>query len=598
MNPEENPIQPSGLYRKLTLTFALITLVASLISAVFILTYERAAHRTLKRELTRSLAGTLSMSISRVFFTGRYRTALFLQDLAERDPRIKNIYIYDASGKIIVSSESYQTANTVNPKALEAIELLAVNDNYYEESGEQSGEEYVWIGFNSGYLNEQMQFLRIGLDIQSHHRSGFIVLILTISILALLTAATLFFTNRLSLRLAGPVHELAMRFANVLRYTPANVVLYDVRGNILVGSVSFFEFVRKSGFQLKNNNYLEWTKNFPNVYEHQKKNIEHILRTGNYIIGEVPVRLPDHTVYIYSSQFPVNIEAQSRPVFGEIFIDVTTQKELEMKLEELSRKQEEIIFERTQSLRKKEKENLRQERILLHQSRIAALGEMMGAIAHQWRQPLTTLSLTFMNLEDELSESEGPGEEIIEMLHKGNTIIQYLSTTIDDFRNFFTASREKANFDINQAIQDALRIVEAQLKNSRIELSLSQKTSAIVFGHEKEFQQAIINIILNARDAILAQKKDLGKISISEHIEGNFVHIRIEDNGTGIPESIIEKIFDPYFTTKTQQQGTGIGLYMSKMIIEKNMEGILSASNNDVGASILIQLPLSTTQAD
>jgi signal transduction histidine kinase len=221
--------------------------------------------------------------------------------------------------------------------------------------------------------------------------------------------------------------------------------------------------------------------------------------------------------------------------------------------------------------------------ILQQQSKRAAMGEMIGAIAHQWRQPLNELTIRIQKLKYQYKNDEINEAFLNTFIEKNKQTIAFMSHTIDNFRNFFRVDKIKKEFDIKTAIENVLDIQRAQLTNHNIEVTLKGETFAIM-GHQTEFQQAVLNIIANAKDAIDSSGIKDGKITIS------FVDktIEIHDNGGGIPVDILERVFEPYFTTKDEGKGTGMGLYITKMIIEDNMGAKLSAYNEDDGAAIAI----------
>jgi len=221
------------------------------------------------------------------------------------------------------------------------------------------------------------------------------------------------------------------------------------------------------------------------------------------------------------------------------------------------------------------KENLQKDKILQEQSKLAAMGEMIGAIAHQWRQPLNSLALNIQLLVEDYLDKKVDEKYLENFEEKQMEIIKFMSKTIDDFRNFFKIKKEKETFSAKKTIKEVLNLVNAQLKNNNITIEVKGDDFEIN-GYKNEFQQVILNLINNAKDAILEKNINDGKITII--IENN--KIIIEDNGIEISEKIANRIFEPYFTTK-DTNGTGIGLYMSKNIIEK-MDGklYLNISNN------------------
>ena len=237
------------------------------------------------------------------------------------------------------------------------------------------------------------------------------------------------------------------------------------------------------------------------------------------------------------------------------------------------------------------KKRTQQYEIMCHQSRLAAMGEMIESIAHQWRQPLNGLGIIVQGLRH-LSKSEQFDFKLFkeiekEMIEK----INYMSQTIDDFSNFFKISKEKNHFNILNSVKDTISLVDIQLKNQNINVNINIEdgVNLEIFGLENEFRQAVLNIIHNSLD-ILSSKKNKRVIKIDIIQNGVFIELIISDNGGGIPSEYIQNIFKPYFTTK--KEGNGIGLYMSKMIIEHHMKGSLTVRNNQDGAVFTISLKM------
>ena len=228
---------------------------------------------------------------------------------------------------------------------------------------------------------------------------------------------------------------------------------------------------------------------------------------------------------------------------------------------------------------------LAEQEILIHQqSKLAAMGEMIGAIAHQWRQPLNALNMNIQNLEDDFEDGLIDEPFIQAFIEKNRKTIVFMSKTIDDFRNFFRTDKEKQSFSLLNAVHETIALQEAQFKNHAIDVEIEGEDISL-FSLKGEFQQTVLNLINNAKDALVESGRCDKKITIQ--LLGDA--LAVEDNAGGIPEEILERIFEPYFTTKEQGNGTGIGLYMSKLIIEKNMGGILSVENRSEGARFLIQ---------
>ena len=249
--------------------------------------------------------------------------------------------------------------------------------------------------------------------------------------------------------------------------------------------------------------------------------------------------------------------------------DITRNKELEENLQEL--------------VEKKSAEIIKQGEALQQQSKMAAMGEMIGAIAHQWRQPLNVLSINIQNLEYDYEEKLIDEKFVHEFIEKNSHTIDFMSRTIDDFRNFFRVDKEKTIFSVKNAVESSLSMQSAQLEHHSVVLSLTGDDFEIN-GYESEFLQVILNLVNNAKDALLDANIESPKIEI--FLKDKCVYIK--DNAGGIPKEVINRIFEPYFTTKEQGKGTGMGLYVSKMIIEDNMGALLKVSNEDDGAVFII----------
>jgi len=249
----------------------------------------------------------------------------------------------------------------------------------------------------------------------------------------------------------------------------------------------------------------------------------------------------------------------------------------------LNEKLERRVEERTAELREKDQ-------LLLLQSRQAALGEMIGNIAHQWRQPLNILWLTIQQLPLFHDFGELTAEFLNQNVNSSMELIQHMSQTIDDFRNYFRPDKEKVEFRVSEAIENTLSLLEGSLQNPQITVGVVTKDDPVIYGYRNEFAQVLLNILNNARDALIEREMDDRRVTITICTEGNKAVVTVADSAGGIPDGIMGKIFDPYFTTKGPQHGTGVGLFMSKTIIEKNMGGRLSVRNTADGAEFRIEV--------
>lgn len=257
-------------------------------------------------------------------------------------------------------------------------------------------------------------------------------------------------------------------------------------------------------------------------------------------------------------------------------------------LEELNQNlQKEIEKEIKLKLKKQEEAN-EKERILAHQSKLASMGEMIGNIAHQWRQPLTELSTILINMELYFERDKLTKERFKNKTEEANTQILFMSKTIDDFRDFFASKKKKEKFEISNIINRVENLMAASLKNHNIELVVEIKNDFEIYGFPNEIAQAFLNIVSNAKDILLEKSTVGAKISIKTFSRNSKNIISISDNAGGIQVFPIEKIFEPYFSTKHAKSGTGIGLYMTKTIIEKNNNGKIEIQNGKEGAIFTI----------
>ncbi len=234
---------------------------------------------------------------------------------------------------------------------------------------------------------------------------------------------------------------------------------------------------------------------------------------------------------------------------------------------------------------------LEQEQILIQQSKLAAMGEMIGNIAHQWRQPLSQISAIHMNMLATYEFNEFTEEYLNEKIDEADMLTSYMTQTISDFQNFFNPEEEKQLFSVKEACNKACFIVKSALNYHNIELTLNVLDDEKVNGYQNEYSQVILNILSNAKDILLERKIKNPKIQIEIKSGEDYNILKIEDNGGGVEENILDKIFEPYFTTHHKTQGTGIGLYMSKNIIEREMNGFINVKNTEVGACFTIKVP-------
>ncbi|MBF0317631.1 MAG: PAS domain S-box protein [Nitrospirae bacterium] len=358
-----------------------------------------------------------------------------------------------------------------------------------------------------------------------------------------------------------------------------SVIITDTSGVVEYVNPSFTKLTGYEAVEVigKKSNLLKNGLNSDDLY----KELWYTILGGEIWNGEVTDKRKDGSLY--------DVQLTVAPVFevgGKVGGFITIQRdisELKALQKSLEKKVEDGI-----------RENLRQQQMLVQQSKMAAMGEMIGAIAHQWRQPLNGLGLMIQDVIDAYEYGELNKVYLDNFTSDAVKQINFMAQTIDDFRNFFKPSKEKAEFSIVGAIKQVMDIVQTLFYTHNISVGIKGEEEITITGYRNEFMQVILNIINNARDAILEVREHKGThdglISIDIRRDNAVVSIEIKDNGGGIPDDVKDRLFEPYFTTKGEGHGTGIGLYLSRVIIEENMGGRLCVDNDADGAVFTIEV--------
>ena len=277
-----------------------------------------------------------------------------------------------------------------------------------------------------------------------------------------------------------------------------------------------------------------------------------------------------------------NADGTLRALIG-VISDITARKTAEDELRMLHKNLEARVGGMVADLRRKDM-------AMIQQNRMAAMGEMIGNIAHQWRQPLNTISLIVQSLQTEYDSGTLTREEMHNDIHEVIELLLHMSRTIEDFRNFFREDKVKLEFCIGAAVSSSLSLVSASLKDHNIKAEIENDGEVTAIGYQNEYAQVLLNIISNSRDTCLERCVVNPRISIRITSEKGRSVLYVRDNCGGIPDDVLPRIFEPYYTTRGSDIGTGIGLYMSRTIIEQNMGGRLTARNVDGGAEFRIEV--------
>lgn len=261
------------------------------------------------------------------------------------------------------------------------------------------------------------------------------------------------------------------------------------------------------------------------------------------------------------------------------------------RIEELNATLEKRVEEEIKKRRANEAIAKEKEQLLVHQSKLASMGEMIGNIAHQWRQPLTQLNTILIAIELFYERGKLTPSMLQKKIQEAQGQIDFMSNTVDDFRHFFAPQKQKERFNLSDTITNALALVQSSLANNTITCTYTKEKDLFIKGYSNEVAQVLLNLISNAKDILLERNIQNPHIHIALMEKEGVVAIEVSDNGGGVHVSPIEKIFEPYVSTKHASMGTGIGLYMSKIIIEKNSHGQLHVKNTPIGACFTILLP-------
>ena len=396
------------------------------------------------------------------------------------------------------------------------------------------------------------------------------------------------------------LNESEHLFHAIFQNSTIGIVIFDEKDfRVITANKSFldtFGYDRESLADLDldvlfctTSSHEHWWKIFSNAVgaEPVYKEVTFVHKQGWFIHSEVTGR---------------RVKYNNQDLVMGIVRDITKRRMAEIEREDYRNKLEILNSELEQRVTYELERNQEQERLMMNQSRFIQMGEMLSMIAHQWRQPLNSISLAAINLviEEELGETDR--RQILETGRFIQAQAEKMSVTITDFMEFFRPSRTQDAFSIGDVIFDVKNIIESQLEARDIAFhvdfeNLDQK-NVLLRGQKNELAHVILNCIGNSRDALEECNAEKKFIRVKVYAVDHHLEIRIKDNGGGISEKHLDRVFDPYFTSKPQGKGTGIGLYMSRTIIERNFSGLITIENEDLGAVVSISIPLSVESAE
>jgi len=493
------------------------------------------------------------------------------EDLYE--PKGYYFWLHDDAEKKIFNKENNKKWNT-SPR-LDSLSLYHTIDRYFISVGISED-----IEVTSTAVGKNID--KIKTEYSNKKVLGFVIIFFVGLVLVLFTMLFSSFVkdifgayNRRAERKNQQIHRLKERYE--LAVIASNDGLWDTNFKT---KKTFFskKWLQMLGYEFGDiNSYEDW---FGLIHEDDREQVTKAFNAhmhddkSGHLICEYRLKTKEGSYIWILGRGKVFLDSDDNPLrLSMMSMDIDEKKEASKKL--------------TALVQKEVAKNQEKQKLLIQQNKLAAMGEMIGAIAHQWRQPLNNISLIIHFIRDNVGNKEFIDNILHDYVERAKKQITYMSETIDDFRDFYKPSKTKEVFNVKEAIEATLSIMQTQIDKNKIEVAL-YGDSLFVDSYENEFKQAILNILSNAKDAILTQKeKDSsfdGKIVIN--ICQN--SITLYNNGGYASVEVLERMFEPYFTTKFENKGTGIGLYMTKTIIENNMNGELKAENIDDGVIFTI----------
>ncbi|MBU5637250.1 PAS domain S-box protein [Geomonas sp. Red69] len=403
-----------------------------------------------------------------------------------------------------------------------------------------------------------------------------------------------------TLDITGPKKAEA-RLRRIFDSGMIGLIYWNMHGDILDANDAFLKMLGRSRAELAAGT-IKWSDLTPPEFDAlDQYALDELRATGLDTPYEKEFFRSDGT------RVPVLIGAATLPEAPEegvgFALDMTERKRAEEEVRKARNSLELRVQERTeelkralQHLRSETEERIRaveelrvREQMLMQQNRLAAMGEMLVNISHQWRQPLNVLGLILQNLARSYERGSLSVEVVRKSVSRGTELIEHMSKTIEDFSAYLNPDKTKLSFDVGEVINKAVSMVRETLHGIELEVH-SPDHPVFAEGYRSEYAQVVINILVNARDALREKSVPQAKVSIRISRQGDKSVVTISDNAGGIAADVLDKIFDPYFTTKEPGKGTGIGLFMSKAIIEKSMGGKLTVENTGDGAEFRIEV--------
>ncbi len=587
-NPDQRFDELNRIDRRIIVFFGVILFM--LMFSVFTVTsllYSRVKQNEQER-LAGVIGRIVDLSVEEVGFSGVYHSRMYFESLVKSNPEIRFVEWIDETGHVAAHSDPAQ-----NDKKKE-LDLSEIRDRLQEE-GRITREITdggtvlleVTLPVYQGYLGEYAGILRVGIDTgpdYSEISKGILILFIFIIALLFLSLPAVLLGAR---RIASSFNRIASVLQTIQNAGPDLIYYKNTELKNLGCNTAYARFTGLSPDKVQGlTDYQIFPKETAAVFSRADGRVLSSGIPESY--GHWVADSAGNSVYLNFLISP--LKRNDGTIFGLVGA---------VRDQTHSRKLEEAMIELNHSLEKKAEYEFRrrmeQERLLIQQSRLAALGEMIGNIAHQWRQPLSALSLMIQDIEEEKSFRGLSDEYIRDFVRKSVILTEQMSQTIDDFRNFFRPDKEKENFYVSECVNRAFHLLSGSFSSAEIRTEINIQDNLSINGYRNEFAHVILIILSNARDALTEYRDKDRLIEITGFSSADssgrpITEIRIKNNGGEIDPLYGDRIYEPYFTTKHRKSGTGIGLYMSKMIIEESMGGRIFHENGPGTVTFVIQV--------
>ncbi len=534
-------------------------------------------------QLSTTITNIVNDAITKISFSGKYHSTLLIKDIVSKNPQILYIYIHDDNGKIIINNDKDKINKYVNSEHLKNYNKIINSKEpfIYRRIIDTKEIKDISIPYRSGYKNSITGVIHVGIiTVEGNEivRNGLVFIGLLILVLLILFMYQIHKRNKIKIELEDNERLMSTLFETAnegiwlidrdkitFKTNRAMTQMLGMKDGEMVGK-PIYQFVNKVGNKiLKNNTYKSQVQKEGQHYE-----VDLIKKDGEY------VSCLFNTAPLYNDD---------REVIGSFatVVDITEKKRSRVALEELNQTLERRVEEEITERRK-------QEEILIRQAFQISMNELLVNIAHQWRQPLNAIGLLAQNIEEYYEYGDLNSDNLNKTVERIVKILKELSNTIDTFASFYNAKKEKEIFSINEALMKSISLMDSAFKRNHIKVNINFMKDFKVYGDSNEFSQVILNILNNSTDAIKREKILNGKIDIKLEKIDNKIELDIIDNGGGIDSEIINRVFEPYFTTKHKAQGIGLGLYMVKNIIENSMNGDVFIENYLNGVKFTIKV--------